>query len=414
METLDGARLLIYSHDTFGLGHLRRCQLIANTLVHEFKGLSVLIISGSPIIGQFDLNARVDYVRVPGVIKRYNGEYVSLGLHIDVTQTMEIRSQIIANTAKSFRPDVFLADKEPLGLRGEIAETLQVLAQQGARRVLGVRDILDGPDILRHEWELHGKVDAVRDLYDEIWVYGPEALYNPFEGLDVGPETKAKMSYTGYLRRVLPQALKVPPSTESSAPYLLVTAGGGGDGFEMFDAVIRAYESHAQIPLRPVFVLGPFMPAEEQEALRSRIEGIPNAEVIAYETHLEFLIDGAAAVVSMCGYNAFCECLSFNKPTLFVPREQPRQEQLIRAREAERLGLSSLLTLEASKNTQTVVRRLQELAAQQPPAEAGADGLLDGLPKVVELARRQFALSGHAPKAISEPEKEVPLVQAGE
>jgi predicted glycosyltransferase len=36
--------------------------------------LSVLILSGSPIIGSFDFKSRVDFVRVPGVIKLKNGD----------------------------------------------------------------------------------------------------------------------------------------------------------------------------------------------------------------------------------------------------------------------------------------------------------------------------------------------------
>ena len=103
-ERLEGARVLIYSHDTFGLGHLRRCRAIAHSLVERFKGLSVLILSGSPIIGSFDFRARVDFVRIPGVIKLHNGEYKSLGLHIDLDQTMAMRDAIIRHTAESFRP----------------------------------------------------------------------------------------------------------------------------------------------------------------------------------------------------------------------------------------------------------------------------------------------------------------------
>ncbi|MEE3287451.1 MAG: hypothetical protein VX249_04550, partial [Pseudomonadota bacterium] len=70
---LDDARILIYSHDTFGLGHLRRCRTIAHSLVEYFRGLKVLIVSGSPIIGSFDFKARVDFVRIPGVVKLRGG-----------------------------------------------------------------------------------------------------------------------------------------------------------------------------------------------------------------------------------------------------------------------------------------------------------------------------------------------------
>ena len=103
-ENLRHKRVLIYSHDTFGLGHLRRCRTIAHSLVEADKDLSVLILSGSPIIGSFDFKARVDFVRMPGVIKLRNGEYTSLNLHIDITETLKIRASIIRHTA-----DIFVA-----------------------------------------------------------------------------------------------------------------------------------------------------------------------------------------------------------------------------------------------------------------------------------------------------------------
>jgi predicted glycosyltransferase len=121
-ERLNGARILIYSHDSFGLGHLRRCRAIAHAIVDRFKGVSVLILSGSSIIGSFDFRARVDFVRIPGVIKLHDGEYQSLGLHIDLSQTLEMRAAIIRQTALIFRPNLFLVDKEPLGLKGRSEE----------------------------------------------------------------------------------------------------------------------------------------------------------------------------------------------------------------------------------------------------------------------------------------------------
>jgi len=149
VEFLDSARLLIYSHDSFGLGHLRRCRAIAHSLVERYKGLSVLILSGSPIIADFDFRARVDFVRIPGVIKLYNGEYTSLGLHIDLGETLSIREAIIRNTTATFAPDLFLVDKEPLGLKGEMLDTLRMLKGTSTRVILGLRDIMDEPLLLK-------------------------------------------------------------------------------------------------------------------------------------------------------------------------------------------------------------------------------------------------------------------------
>src|SRR6185436_17635963 len=130
-------RILIYSHDTFGLGHLRRCRALAHALVDRFKQLSVLILTGSPIIGSFDFRARVDFVRIPGVIKLRNGDYTSLSLLVDIEETLAMRASIIRHTADIFDPDIFIVDKEPLGLRGEALETLEMLHERGTPLILG-------------------------------------------------------------------------------------------------------------------------------------------------------------------------------------------------------------------------------------------------------------------------------------
>ena len=47
-------------------------------------------------------------------------------------------------------------------------------------------------------------------------------------------------------------------------PFILVTPGGGGDGEDMVDWVLRAYESDPDLPHRALIVLGPFMNRELQ------------------------------------------------------------------------------------------------------------------------------------------------------
>ena len=242
MERLNDARILIYSHDSFGLGHLRRCRAIAHALVDRFKGVSVLILSGSPIIGSFDFRSRVDFVRIPGVIKLSDGEYQSLGLHIALDQTMEMRAAIIRQTALSFRPDLFLVDKEPLGLKGEVVPTLQMLKAQGTTLVLGLRDIMDEPKLLLKEWKRKQVLPALEHLYDEIWVYGLEDFADPLAGVACPLPVRNKILYTGYLRRAVPQLTEATAVPLGEQPYVLVTVGGGDDGMSVVDWVLRAYE----------------------------------------------------------------------------------------------------------------------------------------------------------------------------
>ncbi|MBZ0216733.1 MAG: hypothetical protein K8F25_09290, partial [Fimbriimonadaceae bacterium] len=334
MKRLEHMRILMYSHDTFGLGHLRRCRTIAHALVERFKGLFVLIISGSQITGAFDFRARVDFVKIPSVIKLYNGEYTSIDAHIDTHDTLAIRQSIIRDTARSFDPDIFIVDKEPLGLKGEIEDTLAMLKANGTTLVLGMRDVMDSPTLLKKEWAEKDILAQIDHYYDDIWVYGPEDFWDPLTGLNPSPHLKKKIRYTGFLERSVPGSLKS-PHHPFDRPYLLVTAGGGGDGKELMEWVLAAYEADGSLPFPLLLVLGPFMPAEARNRIEGRVEKLENVEMIDFDNRMELLVSDAAAMIAMGGYNTFCETLSFDIPTIIVPRVQPREEQLIRAQRAQ-------------------------------------------------------------------------------
>ena len=395
-ERLEQSRILIYSHDSFGLGHLRRCRSIAHSLVARYKGLSVLILSGSPIIGSFDFKARVDFVRIPGVIKLKDGEYTSLALHIDLEQTLAMRESIIYHTAASFKPDIFLVDKEPTGLQGEVKSTLEMLKQAGCVNVLGLRDVMDEVEQLKQEWERKKVLPVLEETYHDIWVYGLGEMGSPVEGLDLPRATLDKISYTGYLDREVPSDRNWVAPIEMEDPFILVTAGGGGDGVEMVDWVIRAYETDDSLPYRAVIVTGPFMQPSEQQEFHERCEALNNVEILAFDSHIELLMEKAMAVVAMGGYNTFCEILSLDKPALIVPRSQPRQEQLIRAERAVALGLVSMLDPAGERDPDSMAAALHALPNNPRPSLSRIPGLLSGHENIAEMVREYLEPSQQA------------------
>ncbi len=386
IDRLNGVRILIYSHDSFGLGHLRRCRAIAHALVERYKGVSVLILSGSPIIGSFDFDARVDFVRIPGIIKLRSGEYTSLSLHIDTKQTLEMRASIIAHTAQIFDPHLFLVDKEPLGLRGEVAETLKMLKSRGTYLVLGLRDILDDPAILVPEWERKMALPALTDLYDGIWIYGRPEIGDPLDQVDLPDTVRRKVTFTGYLRRDVPLA---PPRSVMpeipDQPYLLVTPGGGGDGGPLIDWVLKAYESDPTLPYLAVIVFGPFMPPDQREAFRRRAAKLDGVRTATFESHIEQLIANADGVIAMGGYNTFCEILSFDRRAILVPRTQPRREQLLRAQRAHALGLTGLLIDDGVNAAEDMAAAIHSLPGRKHPSEMMPKGFLDGLETITTM-----------------------------
>ena len=386
-QRLDQSRILIYSHDSFGLGHLRRCRSIAHSLVARYKGLSVLILSGSPIIGSFDFKARVDFVRIPGVIKLRDGAYTSLGLHIDLNQTLQMRESIIYHTAATFRPDIFLVDKEPTGLQGEVVSTLEMLQQQGTVNILGLRDVMDEPSMLKSEWERKQVEPVLQNLYHDIWVYGLRQMGSPVDGLDLPASITHKLSFTGYLDREIPKENNWVAPISLDEPFILVTAGGGGDGVEMVDWVISAYESDRQLPCRAIIVTGPFMPPTEQQQFHDRCEALDDVEILTFDSYIELLMQKAEGIVAMGGYNTFCEILTLDKPALIVPRSVPRQEQLIRAERAVKMGLASMLDPAGGRDPGQMAAALRALPHQPKPSTRQIPGLLAGHDIIAEIVR---------------------------
>jgi predicted glycosyltransferase len=335
MITAPTYNILMYSHDTYGLGHIRRTMAIAQHL--RGHGVNVLILTGSPLVGRFDFPEGVDFVRIPGMIKKTNEEYLPLSIRLSARQALNIRRNIIVATAKSFQPHLFIVDKAPMGLKREVMPTLKWLKRRmpHCRTILGLRDIMDDAESTRREWREKGIYDVLDQYYSEIWVYGDRKYYDPIEEYAVPDAVSSKMVFTGYIPRAVPRRGKVAEMREEERltqkeRLVLVTTGGGGDGYPLMDAYLRMLENMVNPPFRSILVSGPFMPRDMREEVHKRAIKV-KARFHHFHRNMEALMGLADVVVSMGGYNTTCEILSLAKPSLVVPREEPRLEQRIRA-----------------------------------------------------------------------------------
>lgn len=391
-------RAMLYSHDTFGLGHLRRSRTIAQALTQNDSTLSALILTGSPIAGRFDFPHRVDHVRLPGVVKLPNGDYTSHNIGLPIEETVALRTALIDAATHAFRPDLLVVDKEAWGFRNELANTLEIARSSGARLVLGIRDVLDDPVSLADEWARKGHVEAIERYFDEIWVYGLPQICRPLDGLGLSPKARARIVYTGYLRRE--NGDPADDADDAAArPYILVTTGGGGDGARLIDWVLSAYEADPTLGPEAVIVYGPFLPSEncaDFDARAARLGG--RVSTMRFASRMERLLADAQGIIAMGGYNTFCEILSVDRPALIAPRVRPRREQLIRTAAAEKLGLVRMLHERRDGSSPAVMARAIRALADQPrPSATSIPGLLDGLDRIVErVAALRPALRQHA------------------
>ena len=66
-------RIVLYSHDTMGIGHMRRNLLIAQKIKRQFKKASILVIAGAKEAAMFAQAAEIDCLTLPAFKKRKNG-----------------------------------------------------------------------------------------------------------------------------------------------------------------------------------------------------------------------------------------------------------------------------------------------------------------------------------------------------
>jgi predicted glycosyltransferase len=341
-------RIALYSHDAMGLGHMRRNLLLANTLRRFPVRADVLLISGARELNAFPLPLGVDCVTLPGFSKVWRKHYVPRRLHMDQDVLAHMRARIIETALEEFEPDLLIVDKHPRGLLNELDLTLEMLTsrRRRSRIVLGLRDVLDAPDVARREWLEAGADDAVRAYYDAIWIYGDAAVYNPVEEYGFAPDIAARMRFSGYLDPTHRYTSRPRPDSDTTAALegadsmVLCQVGGGQDGARLAEAFARTGIPDGSTG---VLVTGPYMPADARARIHRIAADRPQLRVLDFVSHPERLLQRARRVITMGGYNSVCEVLAAEKRALIVPRVAPRTEQLIRAERLQQLGVVEML-----------------------------------------------------------------------
>lgn len=354
-------RVLLYSHDTFGLGHLRRNLAIADHLLsRQDPGFAVTLLTGSPVASSWPLPEGLVAKTLPPVVKVGAEQYAPR----DSSETFEAvkarREEAILDVIRDFRPDIFLADHAPAGMKGELLRPLAFIREHmpETRTVIGLRDILDSGATVQELWKQQNIYQLLDNFYDQVLVYGSQHLFNPVSEYNFPASIADKTEFCGYIAR---RVTGFPPhqvdgvQIPADRPFVLVTAGGGGDGYPLMEGYLRAIEGFATNQLQSAIVPGPLMNPEERQALERAAAMRPDVQLI-HTTELESLIWRADLVVSMSGYNTTAEIVAAKKPSILVPRAAPRAEQRLRARLLSNLGLARMIEPE-----EEFVPRLREL-----------------------------------------------------
>lgn len=342
-------RVLLYSHDTFGLGHLRRNLAIAGCLLEHPGQFEVSLLSGSPVIHDWHLPPGLKVQPLPPVVKVAADRYVSRDRGRMFGLVKGYREALILKQVMNLRPDVLLVDHAPAGMNGELLPTLAMIRHElpSTRVVLGLRDIIDSPDNVAAAWAEQEVPALIEQAYHDVLVYGSEALFDVVREYALPLAIARRVRYCGHVVEAAVERLAGSASgslcgSRSAAAgrrIALVTAGGGGDGAFLMEAYLEALQSIAHLDLHSVLVLGPLMPDHDKSRLRHMAESMPQVEVHERVDDMVANLKSADLVVAMAGYNTTAEIIANHKRAILVPRTAPRAEQQMRAQLLAKCGL---------------------------------------------------------------------------
>jgi predicted glycosyltransferase len=339
-------RIATYSQGMHGFGHIRRNASIAHALRGAGTQAVILMIAEAWQAGAIPMPDGVDCVTLPGLRKEADGGLNARFLDVSDQELITLRSKVIRKAIQTFQPDVLLVDYLALGAGRELVRTLEHVRKHGRTRcVLGLREVLQDPDTVRRTWAADGTLDAMRDYYDAIWIYGDPGVFDPVREYGVFDGVASKVRYTGYLDQRPRLEFSGSHAAQLSANLppghlALCVVGGGLDGHALAEAFVEA-----ELPpdTTGLVVTGPYMPVELRRRLVERAQRHPRCDVLEFVPDPAPLIDRADRIIAMGGYNTICEVLSFEKHALIVPRVHPEPEQWIRAERLRDLGLIEVL-----------------------------------------------------------------------
>ncbi len=393
-------RVMMYSQDGFGLGHMRRTTSIATQFARVRSDAALMTLADSRLGQFFENSVNHDYIKLPSIVKLGPGNWRSVSMPMPFADVHVMRRELIRSAALSFQPDILLVDHMPHGAMGELLPTLEALRGSGTRVVLGLRDILDAPEIVRNRWREEGAYDAIERYYDRVLVYGQREVFDLTEQYGFAPD---RLRYCGYVctpdlpryaARARAQNLA---GAEPGTKLIVAMAGGGADAYPILRALLDAMPA-IQRQQRCVLVLitGPFMPAEQRRNLEARARGLPVRVRKSVSDPLSY-IDAADLTIGMAGYNTTMEILRSGRRAILIPRAGPSAEQRTRTRLFAARGWIDMIDpddLSADNVARTVLDNLGMGPLMSPPTQPNLEGLtiaVDHLISLLEPAHRENA-----------------------
>jgi len=385
-------RVLFYSHDGTGLGHLRITLGVATAYASLRPQDSLLLMTGSLQAGTFALPENLDYVKLPAMPKRdlYASLPPTAGYTGSHNSTIRFRTALALATVQAFDPHLVVVDHAPAGLFRELAPSIDWLRRRDPSPSLALlmRDITFGPEQTRSIWKNEGVYPLLDEAYARILIYGDRRVFDPIAVYEMSEVAASRTRFCGYLAPSPPRRSPAQVRDEVGAGtrhLVTVSVGGGADGCSLLRAYLKGLRSRPGPPIHSFVVTGPLIPEQDRHEIMEMAKALPNVRLLDFDPDFAAAVHAADAVVCMGGYNSLAESVYFGKRPIVVPRVPGSEEQVLRAGGFAQLGLATVVEpdpVDASALWRAIDSELNHTDAPEPTLA------FDGLDQIArELVR---------------------------
>ena len=274
---------------------------------------------------------------------------------------------------KEFQPHVVILEMFPFGRRRmhfEVEPLLDCCYEQAPRPAVlcSIRDVLVASKDKHHDWA----ADKINTYFDAVLIHGDPTVIEFDRTFTARKHIIKEMIYTGYVvdRRRLDLALNLPKTTVAGSDgtgEVIVSAGGGhsGNPDDMFRTILSARAClpvHSPLRKAPWRVLVGWCNSDvqftswqselvafaDQQAETAEVGSENWGPVIVERARSDFLtlLERCTLSISQGGYNTVTEFVAagWGHKCVLLPIHTPKDdEQVVRARELQRLGLIRML-----------------------------------------------------------------------
>ncbi len=377
--TSSNSRVFFYVQHLLGIGHLRRAALLCRALSAD--GFDVTLAMGGRPVGGMEIGG-AELLALPPLHIGADGFHDLVDVNdvpVDAVWK-DNRRDFLLDAIAERSPDILITEAFPFGRRQMRFELIPILesAKSAAPRpliVCSVRDILKSS---RKPGRAEETRALIADYYDLVLVHGDASFARLEETFPEAGAFAPKLRYTGI---VAERAGIRPPVGEAE---VLISAGGGAVGVDLFKVAIAARPLSRLADLHWRLLIGPNMAEVIFSALSEKASD--GVTVERYRSDFRTLLSGAAVSVSQAGYNTVADILSTNTPAVLVPfdtdgeDEQPRRAQKLAEVGRAELIASSRLT------PQCLAGAIDRAAIRSPSAEFVLD--MEGATNTVAILRQ--------------------------